>query len=185
MIFSSFLLLSLSFKLFNQFLLIFIQATYRLLDTRLESTIYPIIKEKLGTALNNWHPSDRSAKLMLEPWQRVLPQGSFVAFLIKHIVPKLQMCMQSLVINPHQQHLDAWNWVMDWNDMLSVGNMTLILDKFFFPRWRQTLAVWLNHQPDYTQVTEWYSGWKSMLSDELLAQPTIKGRNKRSFCSIF
>ncbi|KAG5890818.1 hypothetical protein JTB14_008259 [Gonioctena quinquepunctata] len=145
-----------------------------LLDTKLQSGIYPIIQEKLGTALANWHPSDRSAKLMLLPWQRALSKGAFVAFLLKHIVPKLQICMQSLVINPHQQHLDPWNWVMDWSDMLSVGNMTLILDKFFFPRWLQTLAMWLNHNPNYTQVTEWYSGWKRMLSEELLSQPTIK-----------
>lgn len=60
--------------------------------------------------------------------------------------------------------------------MLSVSNMTLILDKFFFPRWLQTLAMWLNHNPNYTQVTEWYSGWKRMVSDDLLAQPTIKGK---------
>lgn len=75
------------------------------LDAKLQTSIYPIIQEKLGTALTNWHPSDRSAKLMLKPWQRALPEGSFVAFLVKHIVPKLQMCMQTLVINPHQQHL--------------------------------------------------------------------------------
>ncbi|XP_017783824.1 PREDICTED: septin-interacting protein 1 isoform X2 [Nicrophorus vespilloides] len=145
-----------------------------LLDKRLEVHIYPIIQEKLGTALASWHPSDGSAKFILRPWQRVLPEGSFVTFLVKHIVPKLQLCMQSLAINPHQQHLDAWKWVMDWNDMLSVGNMTLILDKYFFPRWLQTLAMWLNHNPDYTQVTEWYTGWKRMISDNLLAQPTIK-----------
>lgn len=42
---------------------------------------------------------------MLKPWQRALPEGTFVAFLVKHIVPKLQFCMQTLVINPHQQHL--------------------------------------------------------------------------------
>lgn len=75
---------------------------------------------------------------------------------------------------------------MDWGDMLSVPNMTLILDKFFFPRWLQTLAMWLNHNPNYAQVTEWYSGWKRMLSDELLGQPTIKGRAmekmKNEFC---
>ncbi|KAI4462519.1 tuftelin-interacting protein 11-related [Holotrichia oblita] len=145
-----------------------------LLDTRLQANIYPIIQEKLGSALTNWHPSDRSAKLMLKPWQRVLPEGSFVAFLVKHVVPKLQMCMQSLVINPHQQPLEPWHWVMEWSDMLSVGSMTLILDKFFFPRWLQTLAMWLNHNPDYSQVTEWYSGWKRMMSEQLLAQPTIK-----------
>lgn len=71
--------------------------------------------------------------------------------------------------------LEPWHWVMDWSDMLSIGNMTLILDKFFFPRWLQTLAMWLNHNPDYAQVTEWYSGWKRMISEPLLAQPTIKG----------
>ncbi|CAH1965308.1 unnamed protein product [Acanthoscelides obtectus] len=145
-----------------------------LLDAKLQASIYPLIQEKLGNALANWHPSDRSAKLMLQPWQRALSQGSFVAFLLKHVVPKLQLCMQSFVINPHQQHLDQWNWVMDWQDMLSVGNMTLILDKFFFPRWLQTLAMWLNQNPNYSQVMEWYSGWKRMLSEELLNQPNIK-----------
>ncbi|XP_044753287.1 septin-interacting protein 1 [Coccinella septempunctata] len=145
-----------------------------LIEPKLQELIYPIIQKKLGAALTNWHPSDRSAKFMLQPWKRALPEGVFVAFLIKHIVPKLQLCMQSLVISPLEQHLDNWHWVMDWSDMISVGNMTLILDKFFFPRWLQTLALWLNHDPNYTQVTEWYSGWKRMLSDELLAQPTIK-----------
>ncbi|CAH0560606.1 unnamed protein product [Brassicogethes aeneus] len=145
-----------------------------LLDSKLQLSVYPTIQEKLGVALSNWHPSDKSAKFILKPWQRALSNGAFVGFLIKHIVPKLQLCMQSLVINPHQQHLDPWHWVMDWQDMLSIVNMTLILDKFFFPRWLQTLAVWLNHNPNYTQVTEWYSGWKRMLSEELLAQPSIK-----------
>ncbi|CAG9854049.1 unnamed protein product [Phyllotreta striolata] len=145
-----------------------------IINDKLQLTIYPIILEKLGNALTNWRPSDRSAKLILQPWQRALSQGAFVAFLLKHIVPKLQLCIQNLAINPHQQHLEPWHWVMDWSDMLSVGNMTLILDKFFFPRWLQTLALWLNHNPNYTQVTEWYSGWKRMLSDELLNQPTIK-----------
>lgn len=74
--------------------------------------------------------------------------------------------------------VDPWQWVMDWKDMLSTANMTLILDKFFFPRWLQTLAMWLNHSPNYTQVTEWYSGWKRMLSDDLLTQPTIKGESE-------
>lgn len=79
--------------------------------------------------------------------------------------------------------LDAWNWVMDWSDMISIGSMTLILDKFFFPRWLQTLAMWLNHNPDYAQVTEWYSGWKGMISKELLTQPSIKGISNIYFYS--
>lgn len=64
---------------------------------------------------------------------------------------------------------------MDWSDMLTTQVMTTILDKCFFPRWLQTLALWLNHNPNYAQVTEWYSGWKRMLSETLRNQPTIKG----------
>ncbi|XP_076274624.1 septin interacting protein 1 [Rhynchophorus ferrugineus] len=145
-----------------------------LLDEKLQEKVYPVIQDKLGAALQGWHPSDKSVKLMLQPWQGALSQGVFLAFLLKHIVPKLQLCMQNMVINPHQQLLDPWYWVMDWSDMISVPNMTLILEKFFFPRWLQTLALWLNHNPNYTQVTEWYSGWKRMVADELFAQPSIK-----------
>lgn len=78
------------------------------LDERLQTKVYPIIQEKLGAALSGWHPSDRSAKLMLQPWQRALSPGSFLAFLLKHIVPKLQHCMQSMLINPHQQLLGTF-----------------------------------------------------------------------------
>lgn len=66
---------------------------------------------------------------------------------------------------------------MDWSDLINVVTMTHLLDKCFFQRWLQTLALWLNHNPDYVQVTEWYSGWKRMLSEQLLAQPTIKGND--------
>jgi len=56
-------------------------------------------------ALNAWHPSDNSAKLMLQPWIHVFQQGYMESFLIKNIVPKLQAVLQTLVINPHHQQL--------------------------------------------------------------------------------
>jgi tuftelin-interacting protein 11 len=75
------------------------------LGNRLETTVYPVIRHKLSKALVNWHPSDRSAKLMLLPWHGVFSRGDMDAFLVKNIVPKLQLALQELVINPHQQHL--------------------------------------------------------------------------------
>ena len=33
--------------------------------------LYAPIRYKLATALTNWHPADPSAKMMLEPWQKV------------------------------------------------------------------------------------------------------------------
>jgi len=79
------------------------------LGSRLETTVYPVIRHKLSKALVSWHPSDRSAKLMLLPWHGVFSKGDMDAFLIKNIVPKLQLALQELVINPHQQHLGEDN----------------------------------------------------------------------------
>jgi tuftelin-interacting protein 11 len=72
---------------------------------RLISSVYPVIRRKLSAALTAWHPSDKSALLMLKPWKQAFPQGDMDAFLMTNILPKLQVAMQELVINPHQQHL--------------------------------------------------------------------------------
>jgi tuftelin-interacting protein 11 len=71
----------------------------------LSVSIYPVIRRKLSAALNAWHPSDRSAHLMLKPWQNAFSRGELDAFLLTNILPKLQTTMLELVINPHQQHL--------------------------------------------------------------------------------
>jgi hypothetical protein len=67
-----------------------------------------VIRQKLSRALGGWHPSDRSARLVLLPWVGVFPRGDMDAFLVKHIVPKLTAAMHELVVNPHQQHLGEW-----------------------------------------------------------------------------
>lgn len=112
---------------------------------------------------------------MLQPWAQVFSKGDMEAFLVKNIVPKLQLALSEFVINPHQQHLDQWNWVHEWAELLPTHVMANLLDKFFFPKWLQVLALWLNHNPNYDQVTNWYIGWKGMLSEKLLQEPVIKG----------
>ncbi|KYQ55054.1 Tuftelin-interacting protein 11 [Trachymyrmex zeteki] len=122
-----------------------------LLRNRLDTLIYPIIRRKLGSALGGWHPSDRAARLMLQPWTEVFAKGDMEAFLVKNIIPKLQIALSEFVINPHQQHLDQWNWVYEWRELIPVHIMAGLLDKFFFPKWLQVLALWLNHSPNYDQ----------------------------------
>ncbi|KYQ53379.1 Tuftelin-interacting protein 11 [Trachymyrmex zeteki] len=118
---------------------------------RLDTLIYPIIRRKLGSALGGWHPSDRAARLMLQPWTEVFAKGDMEAFLVKNIIPKLQIALSEFVINPHQQHLDQWNWVYEWKELIPVHIMAGLLDKFFFLKWLQVLALWLNHSPNYDQ----------------------------------
>ena len=56
-----------------------------------------ISRMKLATALTGWHPSDRSAKLILLPWKEVFPRGSLHAFVLKNIYPKLEQALQARV----------------------------------------------------------------------------------------
>uniref|UniRef100_A0A8C6PTM3 Tuftelin-interacting protein 11 n=1 Tax=Nothobranchius furzeri TaxID=105023 RepID=A0A8C6PTM3_NOTFU len=144
-----------------------------LLQSRLEP-LYPPIRSKLSNALQRWHPSDASARLILQPWKNVFTAGAWEAFMVKNIIPKLALCLEELVINPHQQQMEPFHWVMDWEGMLSLSSLVSLLEKNFFAKWLQVLCSWLSNSPNYEEITKWYLGWKSMFSDLLLAQALIK-----------
>jgi tuftelin-interacting protein 11 len=150
-----------------------------LMGTRLHA-VYPTIRHKLATALTKWHPSDPSAKLILQPWAPVFEKGVTDIFLIKNIVPKLALCLQEFIINPHQQQLDAWDWVMEWQDLLPVSTMTSLLDNHFFPKWLQVLSTWLSHSPNYEEVTQWYVGWKNLVPKHLIQVPSVRDQFNRA-----
>ncbi|KAK2825247.1 hypothetical protein Q7C36_019174 [Tachysurus vachellii] len=143
------------------------------MQMRLEP-LYPPIRNKLANALQRWHPSDASARLILQPWKEVFTPGAWEAFMVKNIVPKLALCLGELVVNPHQQLIEPFNWVMDWEGMLSLSSMVGLLDKHFFNKWLQVLCSWLSNNPNYEEITKWYLGWKGMLSEQLLSHPVIK-----------
>ncbi|KAI5734676.1 hypothetical protein M8J77_009389 [Diaphorina citri] len=145
-----------------------------LLGHHFSTAIYPTIRHKLSAALVNWHPSDYSARLLILPWTNVFSRGETDAFLLQNIVPKLHIALQEFVINPQQQHLDNWNWVMEWSELLSSQTMASILSASFFPKWLQVLSMWLNINPNYDQVANWYQGWKSLFTENLLQEPIIK-----------
>lgn len=142
--------------------------------------LYAPIRHKLANALNNWHPSDSSAKVILQPWVNVFKAGHMEGFLVKNIVPKLELCMQEFVINPHQQILDPFHWVISWRDIIALPHMISILEKAFFPKWLQVLCTWLSNMPNYEEVTNWYLGWKSQFPEEFLAHPFIKEQFSRA-----
>ena len=137
--------------------------------------VYPTIRNKLASALIEWHPSDRSAKLILLPWQDIFDKSSMYSFILKNILPKLEQTMaMQLIINPKDQNMDAWNWIMEWQDFIPSPALVNLLERHFFPKWLQTLASWLNQNPNYKEVTKWYIGWKSVLPTELLSTPQIQ-----------
>lgn len=145
-----------------------------LLGNRLNTQVYPIIRRKLGSALTRWHPADRTARRMIECWNKVFSEGEMQAFLLKNIVPKLIESLFQLEINPGHQDMEMWNRVYEWRHLLSAHVMADILDKHFFPKWMHRLMQWLNHSPNFDEVSRWYMGWKSVLDAKLLAEPVVK-----------
>lgn len=143
----------------------------------MDTLIYPIIRRKLGSALGKWYPSDRSARLILQPWAQVFSKGDMDAFLVKNILPKLENALSQFDINSHEQHMklmELWRVVYEWSTLLPNHTMVGLLDEYFFPNWLRTLAMWLNLSPNYEDVSKWYTGWKNEC-DKLLAEPTIRG----------
>lgn len=79
-----------------------------------------------------------------------------------------------------QQDLECWHQVWEWNEIVPKVLMIQLLEKFFFPKWMQTLVLWLNQQPNLEQVSRWYTGWKSMFSPDLLQHPSIAEHFRRA-----
>lgn len=76
-----------------------------LLGDKMDENIYPTIREKLGNALVGWLPQDRSARAMITPWLGFFGDSDMHLFLLRHIVPKLQLCLTELIINPLEQDM--------------------------------------------------------------------------------
>ena len=136
--------------------------------------LYTTIRQKLGAALKEWHPSDPSAKLIIQPWKDVWPQPAMDIFLQRCIVPKLSLSLSELTINPNHQILDPFHWVVSWADLITPVHLSTLFDKIFFPKFIAVLKTWLGSNPNYNEVIMWYQGWKSLFTQELLNTPLIR-----------
>lgn len=77
------------------------------------------------------------------------------ALLLKSIVPKLvEGVRASLVINPANQDMTAFNMLMMWSDVIPPLYFTSILDGEFFPKWLTVLHRWLSDTADYAEVSD-------------------------------
>nr|VZI23581.1 unnamed protein product [Spirometra erinaceieuropaei] len=148
--------------------------------------VHEVVRHKLAACLTNWHPSDASANAVLLPWRNVFSLTDMAIFLNRHIVPKLALVLQTFQINPSDQKMDPWNWVMRWVDLLDHAVLVDLLERFFFPRWLNVLSGWLTQAVDarnrrapnvgqlFQEIGAWYSGWKGQLPAELADYPSIK-----------
>lgn len=136
--------------------------------------ILTCIRRKIGLALTAWHPSDVSAKIILEPWQSVFSEANWNTFLSTHIAPKLASVLSQMEINPAQQNLDPWHWVLAWQALLPPKMLAMLLTQYFFPNWLSILHQWLCQGPNFDEVSKWYSGWRSLIPDSIGILPEVQ-----------
>ncbi|VDM32913.1 unnamed protein product [Hydatigera taeniaeformis] len=150
------------------------------------ATVHEVVLHKLALCLTNWHPSDASASSVLLPWRNVIPMTQMTVFLSRNVVPKLALVMQTFQINPADQNMEPWNWVMRWLEIIDPAIIADLLERFFLPRWLHCLSEWLTqavdsrnrHAPStgqiFSEIGAWYSGWKSQIPSELTDYPSVK-----------
>lgn len=146
------------------------------------SACYPDIRRKFSKVLGSWQvqtqaPSSPLALDMLAPWMGIFDQTSMDTLTVKCILPKLSQALRTLTINPQHQDLTIFHAVICWRTIIPIHHLVCLFLGEFFPRWLTVLSDWLTvlspSGPDFSEVSQWYLGWKSLFPDVLQQEEGI------------
>ncbi|KAH8697597.1 putative G-patch domain protein [Talaromyces proteolyticus] len=124
------------------------------------------VKRKFKILLDTW---DLHKGLFggIELWKEALGSEFDVA-LQNHLLPRLARYLrENFEVNPQDQDLAAFEDVLKWKDFYKPKVFGLLLVAEFFPKWHNILYVWLTNEPNFEEVGEWFTWWRSQVPSEL------------------
>ncbi len=138
-------------------------------DPKSSTGLLSEVKRKFKSVLSTWDLST-SLPVGLEEWRTVLP-SELPSMLVRHLLPRLALHLSTnLIIDPRDQDLTPLEDVLRWAPFFPLNTMAHLLIAEFFPKWHQTLYVWLTYEGvNYADVKNWYSWWKEEVLGEALS----------------
>ena len=143
-------------------------------DPRASTGLLSEVKRKFKSVLSTWNLSS-PVPAGLDEWRTVL-QSELSSMLVRNLLPRLSAHLSTnFIIDPSDQDLTPLEDVLRWAPFFSLDTMAHLLIAEVFPKWHQTLYVWLTYEGvNYTDVKNWYSWWK----EEVLGKALSAGFNE-------
>lgn len=130
------------------------------------SSLLAEIKRKFRHVLDRWDISNGIIE-GLHHWKEVL-RGEMDKILRDHLLPRLAAYLRTnFEVNPQDQDLAPLEDVFKWKDMFRPSVMGELLAAEFFPKWHEILHIWLTSDPNYEEVGQWFTWWKSQIPEEI------------------
>ena len=141
------------------------------------SILYPEIRRKISKRLGEWHPSDNTAQILLEPWTSIFDKNSLDNLVIRSIIPKLIVYIRGMSMDLNKEDLSQFHWITIWSKLIPRMHFFSLLAGEFFPRWLLALGQGLTSSRgpklQWQVILNWYLKWKSIFPQEILTDEEI------------
>ncbi|KAL4958407.1 GC-rich sequence DNA-binding factor-like protein-domain-containing protein [Aspergillus filifer] len=123
-------------------------------------------KRKFRTLLDTWDLNAGPAR-GFDIWRDAL-SSEFDTCLRNHLLPRLAAHLRSdFDVNPQDQDLIPFENILKWKDWFQPNVLGLLFVAEFFPKLHNILYIWLTNDPNYEEVAEWFTWWRSQFPSEL------------------
>ncbi|KAL9113299.1 MAG: hypothetical protein Q9227_002634 [Pyrenula ochraceoflavens] len=142
------------------------------LDLKNSESVVAQVRRKFRTILDRWDIT-RGVIDGLDKWREIFG-SDFDSLLRRHLLPRLASYLRTeFEVQPQDQDMSVFEDVLKWKDLLGPRVMAKLLSREFFPKWLEILHTWLTSDPNYEEISQWFTWWKSQIPDEI--QNSVSG----------